>query len=100
MNAVAYETDFHSWALQQAEILQAKTFDKLDVSHLIEELQAMSARERWELISRLRVLLMHLLKWQYQPNYRGKLSWERTINALRDDIAILLETAQAYCRKP
>jgi len=52
MGAVAYEQDFHQWALQQAELLHKAAFEKLDVTHLIEELQAMSARERRELISR------------------------------------------------
>lgn len=99
MNAVTYEQDFHAWALQQAELLHESAFKKLDVTHLIEELQAMSARERRELISRLRVLLMHLLKWQYQPNYPIKTSWQATINAQRDDIGLLLEDSPSLAPK-
>lgn len=99
MGAVAYESDFHEWALQQAELLRKAAFDKLDVANLVEELQAMSARERRELISRLRVLLMHLLKWQYQPNYPIKTSWQTTINNQRDDIALLLEDSPSLIPK-
>lgn len=99
MGAVAYDTDFHAWALQQAELLRNAAFDKLDIANLAEEIQAMSARERRELISRLRVLLMHLLKWQYQPNYPIKTSWQTTINNQRDDIGLLLEDSPSLVPK-
>lgn len=99
MGAVAYDADFHTWALQQAELLRNAAFDKLDVVNLAEEIQAMSARERRELISRLRVLLMHLLKWQYQPNYPIKTSWQTTINNQRDDIGLLLEDSPSLAPK-
>jgi hypothetical protein len=90
MGAVAYETDFYGWTLEQADLLQSGKFDKVDLGNLIEELHIMSARERRELINRLRVLMMHLLKWRYQPSYRGR-SWELTINNQRDELAIHLE---------
>lgn len=90
MGAAAYETDFYGWTLEQADLLQAGKFDKVDLGNLIEELHIMSARERRELINRLRVLMMHLLKWQYQPAYRGR-SWELTIRNQRDELAIHLE---------
>lgn len=91
MGAVAsYEKDFYGWALEQAELLKEKHFDQIDLGNLIEELEIMSARERRELISRLRVLMMHLLKWSHQPSYRGR-SWELTIRNQRDELAIHLE---------
>ena len=37
----------------------------------------MGRSEKRELVNRLAVLLMHLLKWRYQPNLRGK-SWRLT----------------------
>ena len=90
MGAVAYEQDFYGWTLQQAELLQSGKFDKVDLGNLIEELHIMSARERRELINRLRILMMHMLKWQYQPAYRGR-SWELTICNQRDELATHLE---------
>ncbi|HRJ94986.1 DUF29 domain-containing protein [uncultured Thiothrix sp.] len=99
MGAVAYENDFYGWALDQADLLRNAAFGKLDITNLVEELQAMSARERRELISRLRVLLMHLLKWKLQPNYPIKSSWETTINNQRDDIALLLEDSPSLNTK-
>ena len=43
----------------------------------------MGNSEKRELISRLAVLLMHLLKWQFQPGLRGK-SWSATIQVQRN----------------
>jgi len=91
MGAIAYETDFYGWTLEQAKLLQAGDFDQLDREHLVEELQIMSARERRELLSRLRVLMMHLLKWQHQPHYIGRRSWEKTIKTQRKEIAFHME---------
>ncbi len=91
MGAVAYDEDFYSWTLQQADLLESHQFDKLDLEHLVEELHSMSARERRELLSRLRILLMHLLKWQYQPHYIGRRSWERTIRTQRKEIGFHME---------
>lgn len=99
MGAVAYDEDFYGWTLQQADLLERRQFDKIDLEHLVEELHSMSARERRELISRLRVLLMHLLKWQYQPNYPIKTSWQTTINNQRDDIGLLLEDSPSLAPK-
>lgn len=99
MAAVAYEHDFHDWALQQARLLQQSAFEKLDITNLVEELQAMSGRERRELVSRLRVLMMHLLKWQHQPNYPIRTSWQTTINNQRDDLALLLEDSPSLNTK-
>ena len=49
----------------------------------------MSKRERRALVSRLEVLVMHLLKWHYQPTRRGR-SWHGSIREQRLAIAALL----------
>lgn len=85
-----YEQDFYAWTLEQANLLKNNQLAKLDVQHLIEELESMSATERRELLSRLEVLLMHLLKWQFQPSFRGR-SWLLTIEEQRDRLADHLE---------
>jgi hypothetical protein len=87
---VAYETDFHAWAVQNARLLREGKLDQLDAEHIAEELEGMSAGERRELLNRLQVLLLHLLKYQYQPERRGK-SWLLTISHQRTAIERLLE---------
>ncbi len=82
MTTVLHGQDFYAWTQQQAQLLKSRQFFKLDVEHLIEELESMSATERRELISRLEILLMHLLKWQFQPAFQGR-SWVLTIKEQR-----------------
>ncbi len=89
MQATLYQSDYYTWAREQADALREGRFDVLDPEHLIEELEAMGARERRELANRLKVLLTHLLKWQFQPDRRGA-SWARTIRVQRMDLSDLL----------
>lgn len=80
--ATKYEADYYGWTQDQAELLRAHRLDEIDLDHLIEELESMGASERRELVSRLGILLAHLLKWQYEPELRGK-SWVSTIREQR-----------------
>lgn len=82
MMSVLHQQDFYAWTLQQAQILKSGQFAKLDIAHLVEELESMSATEKRELISRLEILLMHLLKWQFQPAFQSR-SWLLTIKEQR-----------------
>ncbi len=80
-----HEQDFYSWTQQQVDLLKTGQMEMLDVDYLIEELENIGASAKRELVSRLEVLLMHLLKWQYQPSRRGK-SWEFALAEQRDRI--------------
>jgi hypothetical protein len=85
-----YDEDLLAWAKRQAAHLRAGQLDRLDVEHLIEELEAMAGKLRRELKNHLRILLAHLLKWQAQPKRRSR-SWAATIAEQRDQIEALLE---------
>lgn len=78
MGAVAYDQDLYSWSLEQAMLLRERKFDQIDLEHIIEEIEDMSKSEKRALGSFLETLLMHLLKWQYQPAHQGR-SWKFTI---------------------
>jgi len=77
-----YQKDFYSWTREQAELLREGRFDELDVPNLVEEIEAMGSTEKHELENRLTVLLVYLLKWQYQPARRGQ-NWQLTIQEQR-----------------
>ncbi len=79
---IKYEQDFYSWTQEQAALLRAGRLTDLDIENLIEEIETMGRSEKRELESRLTVLLLHLLKWKYQPERRGK-SWNLTIKGQR-----------------
>jgi len=85
-----YDEDFNLWVESTIELLQQKRFDELDIENLISEVETMGNNDKKSVKSNLRILLMHLLKWQYQPDKRTN-SWRTTIkehrNRLEDDFA-------------
>lgn len=89
MTTATYETDFYTWTQEQANLLKAGRFSDVDLSNIIEEIEAMGRSEKRSLESRLTVLLVHLLKWQFQSERRGK-SWTFTISEQRRKIRKLL----------
>ena len=80
-----YDSDFFAWSRQQAELLRAGKLAQADIEHIAEEIDSMGRAEKRELISRLSVLLLHLLKWRYQPE-RQSPSWEASIRVQRNRI--------------
>ena len=80
-----YDTDFHAWANRQAALLRAGRLGEADIANIAEEIESMGRSENRELVSRLVILLMHLLKWRFQPNKRGK-SWRLTIRGQRIEL--------------
>ena len=82
--------DFYSWTHQQARLLREGRFDELDLLTLAEEIEDMGNRHYDQLESRFELLLSHLLKWLYQPAYRGA-SWRLTIQEQRRKIPKLLK---------
>ncbi len=77
-----YERDFHAWASAQAELLRAGNLAAIDLAHIAEEIESMGRSERRELVNRLVVLLLHLLKWRFQADRRGN-SWRLSIKEQR-----------------
>ena len=84
-----YEADFYQWSLEQARLLRSGEWKSVDVEHLAEEIEDMGKGVRREWESRLKVLIVHLLKWVFQPELRGT-SWQLTIQEQRDQLHELL----------
>ena len=85
-----YETDFYSWTQEQSKLLKHQQWNQLDLPNLIEEIESLGKQQRAELRNRLKVLIGHLLKWEYQPERRSR-SWLMTIRIQRRDTQELLE---------
>jgi hypothetical protein len=85
--AALYDRDFFEWTVRNAELLRSGCVEEADVEHLAEEIEDLGERDKREVISRLIVLLMHLLKWSIQPERRytesGSSSWLATIREQR-----------------
>jgi hypothetical protein len=94
-NFSLYNQDFYAWTQQQAKALEQKLVVELDWQHLQEEIQSLGRQEYRELISRLGVLIGHLLKWEYQPEQRSR-SWFLTIREQRRAIQRHLRQIDSY----
>ena len=82
MSASLYDTDFYAWANEQAALLRAGKLSDADIAHIAEEIESMGRSEKRELVNRLVVLALHLLKWQFQPGLRGN-SWRLSVEEQR-----------------
>ena len=67
MSNINYERDLALWSRQQAALLRSGKWAELDIEHLEDEIEDVGKSERREIISRMAILIAHLLKWQYQP---------------------------------
>jgi hypothetical protein len=70
-----YETDFNLWLEETAHLLKEGKWERLDRDNLLAEIEAMGRSEKNALKSNLEKLLLHLLKWKYQPAKRSN-SWQ------------------------
>jgi hypothetical protein len=89
-NAELYESDFFEWTQTTAELIRAGQLECVDLEHVAEEIESVGRSDRREVISRLEILIAHLLKWQIQRNNQSR-SWKNTINAQRRDLERVLE---------
>jgi hypothetical protein len=77
-----YEKDFYAWTIYNAQLLREGKLSEIDVENIAEEIESMGKSEKRELISRLAVLLAHLLKWEFQSERRSN-SWKYTLKEQR-----------------
>jgi hypothetical protein len=90
-NAALYAADFYAWCLTTAALIRARKWHDIDPESVAEEVESLGRSEKRELESRLEVLMMHLLKWCYQPERReDSHSWYDTILEQRSQLARLL----------
>jgi hypothetical protein len=86
-----YEQDILLWVEDTIAKLRTRDFDHLDLEHLIEEVESLGISQKKELLSRLIVLLEHLLKRLYVASPRNYNGWERTIRNQRTDLDVLID---------
>ena len=69
-----YDRDFYSWLMEQARLLREGRWDAVDRENVAEEIESLGREQFNKLASALRVLLLHILKWDHQPRKRSR-SW-------------------------
>ena len=86
----SHEKDTYGWAVYTVQLLRNKKMSEVDFNGIIEELEEMGISNKHALKNRLSQLIFHLLKWHYQPDFRGR-SWEGSIEEQRIRLKDLLE---------
>ena len=94
----AYDEDFFLWTQRQAALIRAGQFDLMDREHVAEEIESLGISDRRQLRNPLEVLMMHLLKWQFQPMHRSR-SWQSTIRTQRSRIERVLQESPSLRRE-
>jgi hypothetical protein len=93
-----YDTDFYIWTQEMAQRLRERDVAALDWENIAEEIESMGKRDYRGLENRMRVLLIHLLKWRYQDEKRSR-SWRSTIQTQRDRIELILRDSPSFRRR-
>ena len=83
---VDYDTDFYTWTQAQAAAIRAKDMAALDIEHLAEEIEDLGSNVQHAIESHLECLLLHLLKWRYDPAQEPRRGWRLTIRHARREL--------------
>lgn len=89
------DSDFAAWIYDQAAALKEGRFSDLDIDELVDEVESLAKRDFKKLRSHLRVILMQMLKWDYQPERRD-VSWRKSINASRERVWSELASSPSF----
>ena len=73
-----YGEDLYTWSREQAALLRAGRFGELDAEHLAEEIDDVGSEQYDKLEAALSIVLLHMLKWDFQPTRRSR-SWINSI---------------------
>ena len=84
-----YDRDYALWLETTIEQLRQQNFDQVDWENVLDEFESMSKRDRRSIKSNLVILLLHLLKWEFQPKMRSG-SWSGSIIEHRQRLRDLL----------
>jgi hypothetical protein len=97
--SATYKADFNLWIEQTAQLLHEHRWQEVDLEHLIEEVEGLGKSERRSIASQLTRLLLHLLKWQYQPPRRSD-SWLDSITDSRTQIELVIQDSPSLKSYP
>lgn len=85
----SYDRDVYTWSQEQARLVREGRWDEIDRENVAEEIESVGRTEFSRLESALRVLLLHMLKWDHQPERRSR-SWIASIKEQRLELQQVL----------
>jgi Domain of unknown function DUF29 len=90
-----YEADYAAWLEHQVGLLKADRWSEVDKDKLIDEVESLGRSEFRSFVSAIEVVLIHMLKWDFQPQRRTA-SWIASIVEHRRRIESELEDSPSY----
>ena len=84
-----YDQDLYGWATEQAALLRVGRLAEADAANIAEELDDVGNEQYDKLESALRIILLHLLKWDHQAARRSR-SWRASILIQRNHVQRVL----------
>lgn len=94
-----YDVDYYGWTVDQARLLREGRLALIDRKRLAEEVEDLGRSEKREIESRLVLIILHLLKWQFQPEKR-KGGWEASIRVHRRRLKTILKENPSLTNYP
>jgi hypothetical protein len=87
--SAGYDKDFYSWSQEQGRLVREGRWNEVDRENVAEEIESLGREQFNKLESAFRVLIMHMLKWDHQPERRSR-SWRATIATQRVELEDVL----------
>ncbi|HMK80921.1 MAG TPA: DUF29 domain-containing protein [Xanthobacteraceae bacterium] len=81
----SYDRDFYTWSQEQGRLVREGRWSEVDRENVAEEIESSGQEQFNKLESAIRVILIHMLKWDCQPKKRSR-SWALSISAMRLDL--------------
>jgi hypothetical protein len=85
----AHRDDLYAWVTEQVAHLRAGRLSEIDAENIAEELGDVGNELYFRLESAVAIVILHLLKWDHQPERRSR-SWTLSIAEHRDRVIRLL----------
>lgn len=93
--APSYKTDYAAWLGNQLSLLKADRWNEVDKENLIDEVESLGRSDFKGFVSAIEIVLVHMLKWDFQPEKRVR-SWQASIIEHRRRIEAELEDSPSY----
>jgi len=86
----AYDRDFYTWSQEQGRLVREGRWAEVDRENVAEEMESLGREQFNKLESAIRVILIHMLKWDHQPERRSR-SWALSIATQRVHVEQILD---------
>lgn len=91
----AYDEDYAAWLENQIALMRVDRWADVDKDNLLDEVESLGRSDFKSFASAIRIVLIHMLKWDHQPERRTR-SWQASITEHRLQIGEELRDSPSY----